>query len=1232
MGGQAAIRGFLVQTLIGLLEALDNDPPWESVTLEPDVDSEKIDLLWGYTDGTTKAVQVKSTENQFRKSDLNRWAKELEKWHRADQYELVLVGQHASAAVAKLRHAGKVSIPPAKNLDIPAFREQAAHKLDRFLKKHKLPHADGDQRAMLADALATNLATLSTKGKPLTRAALVKKIKEWVPQAAASTASQPPGNSVPATSTPRRIRIFVSSPGDVAAERNALKRVVASINRTDGQCRNAYLELFKWEQNVVPRIGPPSQEVVDAQTPDYDIYLGIMSARFGTPTGNDGSGTEKEFRDALQKWKNTGTPWITFYFDDQPRLSTNPADVRQFLNVCEFRQSIEPLGLYATYKGLSGSDEAFYEQVSEHLRKTLDLLVPFQAGNTPQKPNSDPTRYLRDLLDDSAWIDIRGLNTGKGKANRFAIEDLFISLTTSGSALRGDEMPGGRPKGSPKGARRMRGQKAEIHKGSLDPDRDVPLAKCLGNNRLVVVGDPGAGKTTFLRRVAYALCQTELGDDPLAATERLAIDDRTFPVFVRMSEWAQHLQRCEQDAEAPRGNDSAAWLPHFLSTKSVEGSSGLDQAYFRQRLDKGECTVLLDGLDEAPDRQLRERMSRLVINITKAFADCRFVITSRPAAYSGEVVLPDFVEARIDPLADAAVATFLSRWCDAIYPANKVESEKHCDELLTALRARTEIRRMARNPVMLTALAVVHWNERSLPEQRADLYESIIIWLSRSREQRPGRVTAQKTVVLLQELALRMQDDAAGRRTQVSKRWAAEQLASQFEPGSSNKVAIERAERFLEEEELDSGIIVGRGNDLVFWHLTFQEFLAARAIASRLDDVQKGIVFSTPDRVYLPDWREVLLLLAGTLHGQGTAKVEGLVGGILDGLAQSPSLSDQARCAGIVGAIVRDLRPFDYQVADPRFPQLLHQVQAIFDAARSGAVPVDERIAAGDALGQAGDPRISIRDTKYWAQIPAGKFLMGAQSENPKGKNYDAEAFDDESPVHRVQLDAFQLARYPVTVGEYQKFIEDDGYTVQRWWKEGGFGEFTEPEDWETQVEFLSRPVVGVSWWEATAYCVWAGVRLPTEAEWERAARGTTARKYPWGEETPDESRTNFDANIGHPTPVGIFPLDQTPEEICDLGGNVLEWCADCYGKYSKRATSNPSGPPQATDRVFRGGSWSGGSVRCRAAYRSRLVPQYRYDYLGFRVAAVPVGGAVPAQEQAQPAAQAKTKRGGAAQ
>jgi formylglycine-generating enzyme required for sulfatase activity len=191
--------------------------------------------------------------------------------------------------------------------------------------------------------------------------------------------------------------------------------------------------------------------------------------------------------------------------------------------------------------------------------------------------------------------------------------------------------------------------------------------------------------------------------------------------------------------------------------------------------------------------------------------------------------------------------------------------------------------------------------------------------------------------------------------------------------------------------------------------------------------------------------------------------------------------------------------------------------------------------------------------------------------------------------AHAVKLNTYEIGKYPVTVEEFSEYVEDGG---------------AEPRDWDKQVAHPNRPVVNVSWHEAVAYCRWAGVRLPTEAEWERAARGLADRPYPWGTEEPDPSRANYDeTKIGAPTPVGLFPGGATPEGICDLAGNVWEWVADWYGEYPKGNQKNPAGPKTGDSRVLRGGAWYFQSGVLGAANRVRFQPGYRYGIIGFRCA-----------------------------
>ncbi len=539
------------------------------------------------------------------------------------------------------------------------------------------------------------------------------------------------------------------------------------------------------------------------------------------------------------------------------------------------------------------------------------------------------------------------------------------------------------------------------------------------------------------------------------------------------------------------------------------------------------------------------------------------------------------------------------------------------------MNARPGIHRLARNTVMLTALAVVHWNEKRLPEQRAELYESILRWLARSREDRKGRAKPERCLELLRRLALEMFKAEGGRKVQASRHWAAEQIQSEF-----GNVKI--AQQFLEEEELDSGILVRRGEELRFWHLSFQEYLAARAIAGLKDEEQLELLLEDPPRrFYQPEWREVVLLLAGVLYAQGREKVDKLFDAVLDHLGDKASLIDQARATGLLLGIVRDLAPFDYQPKNQtKFQSLITATLGIFDREHAATVPINLRIEAAEALGQAGDPRLA--DTsKVWVEIPGGSFWMGAQQDDPQARNYDADAGDYETP-HEVELDGFRIGRWPVTVQEYADFIEDEAYSNERWWAMGGFQQWQNPEDWEQQTEHRNRPVVGISWFEAMAFCAWRTehlsimgklplgrqIRLPTEAEWEWAARHDRAWRYPWGNEDCSEDRLNYNHNIGVPTPVGLYPQGATPEGVLDLAGNVWEWCHDWFsGTYYQTCASqgkvkNPMGPKQWNYRVLRGGSWILNPPFARCAYRVNLVPGFRFSRFGFRlVCASPITG-----------------------
>ena len=217
--------------------------------------------------------------------------------------------------------------------------------------------------------------------------------------------------------------------------------------------------------------------------------------------------------------------------------------------------------------------------------------------------------------------------------------------------------------------------------------------------------------------------------------------------------------------------------------------------------------------------------------------------------------------------------------------------------------------------------------------------------------------------------------------------------------------------------------------------------------------------------------------------------------------------------------------------------------------------------------------------------IPVGEFTMGSD----KGD-------DDEQPIHKVFLDSFYIDKFEVTNGRFAKFVE--AIQSEPPW---GFA------DKETPVVRPDQPVRWVNWMDAIGYCLWAGKRLPTEAEWEKAARGPDARLYPWGNDAPTPAHAVFGLKEGSDTVSAIGNRDKgkSPYGVHDLAGNLYEWTTDWYDEefYSKNPAINPKGPLEGTAKVQRGGSYINGAYRLRSSFRTKGDPTEHDPNVGFRCA-----------------------------
>ena len=310
--------------------------------------------------------------------------------------------------------------------------------------------------------------------------------------------------------------------------------------------------------------------------------------------------------------------------------------------------------------------------------------------------------------------------------------------------------------------------------------------------------------------------------------------------------------------------------------------------------------------------------------------------------------------------------------------------------------------------------------------------------------------------------------------------------------------------------------------------------------------------------------------------------------------------------------------------------QALQAVAAVYGSGAastsSAAVPVSQTPPPAGSLGARHAPPITFD----WVTIPAGKFRMGSD------KAKDEDASDDEQPQHKVMLPTYRMARYPVTVTQFAQFVKATGYqtTAEKqgsaWgWTSASYEEirgasWAHPEGPDSDVkQKAEHPVTCVSWDDVNEFCRWAtevlraagqsiDIRLPSEAEWERAARGTDGRIYPWGNEAPDKARCNFNMDVGDTKPVGNYPTGKSPYGVADMAGNVWEWTGSYWGQNSKKPDFGyPYDPHDGREdqaaggrRVVRGGSFDVVQDYVRCAARFNLVTGHRSHNVGFRVCA----------------------------
>ncbi|RMG71792.1 MAG: TIR domain-containing protein [Chloroflexi bacterium] len=721
--------------------------------------------------------------------------------------------------------------------------------------------------------------------------------------------------------------------------------------------------------------------------------------------------------------------------------------------------------------------------------------------------------------------------------------------------------------------------------------------------RCVLLGEPGGGKTTTIWKLAADLVER-------------ALTDRTAPIplLVRLGKWT----------------DADQSLPDFIASQL--GDLG---AYLEPLLSEKRAALLLDGLNEIPASQHKAKYQK-VRQFVEANTDLLVVVSCRELDYTIDLGFDKINITPLDPirirefvrrylgeakgddlfwkLAGERAADWHRRFMDEI--GNKLEQPErvfwtaaqlpegitwdywhnndntYWHKWLNEREKPSGLMVLARNPYMLLMLTSVYAVEGKLPDNRGQLFAKFVETLL----EREGVPDDEHTPLTdgLAKVAYEMQI----RRAEADS------------DGSNALTVLPRAEveSILGERLLylaRSASILSVGDQVRFTHQLLQEYFAAKYmdIEIRAGRLQASDIWKPESWWERTNWEEAAILLAGLYSDDPTPVVLWL-------MDAQPEIA--AQCITRSGVT-------------PPPDQTLLKLRAVWIPRLTdleGDPDPRARAAVGRALGQlvlsSGEPldnrrgvSVIVRDGVRlpdidWVTIPAGVFIYG--DDNKDDYPHLARPADRQ----QITLPAFQISRYPVTYAQFQCFVEAADYNDDRWWEgipgeEEVFGTVYKTRELSQQrFPFWNHPREMVTWYQAVAFCRWLSdkvgyeITLPTEQQWERAARGTDGRKYPYEGEFDAAKGNTEETGIGQTSAVGIFPNGASLDGVLDMSGNVWEWCA------------NKSKEPDMTDvddsgalRVLRGGSWNTYPYDARAAFRNNLIPNSRISFSGFRLCCV---------------------------
>lgn len=976
--------------------------------------------------------------------------------------------------------------------------------------------------------------------------------------------------------TLRHVNILIASPSDVSEERDMAVEVINEWNIRNKDIHKLELEAVLWESHSAPESGERVQGILNKQIVDQcDFAIAIFWTRIGTHTGVAPGGSVEEVQRLMAAGKQ-----VMFYFSNVP-YRTKEVDLEQVAAIERFKKLLQKNALVQEYDERHEFRQRLVHQLDLNIKSWYNLTA--ETGTIERYENQQSLqRYQETLKNHLCEVNL----SGSPAIDSFSVrlEDTFVSLRLS-ETWRSER-------------RFEKGIVDDGMDGSRTRNPEEVMSLVFKHHRLLlVIGDPGSGKTTLLKYYALS-CMDDGRYKELGFSEPVSV------FYMPLRELKKSI-----DVHEPLPAALSSWCDKRYLNNIAERN-------ITDWLEQASTLVLLDGLDEIGDVQVRIAVCKWIDSTVKRFGNARFVVTSRSTGYrkgDGIEIVTSHVRADIMDFTKEQQEQFLRKWFRAVYqrelpPADTPEPEwgklqaERAQEKAEAIvnylhqEQNESLRVLARVPLLLQIMALL-WKEREyLPNSRLKLYNAALDYLLDYRDKQKGiypLLPAEDARRVLSPVSLWMQEKLG--KDEADRDAMHTEMQKELDTLSTPLLAPDFCANLVHR----AGLLVEYGdNEYVFRHKTFREYLAGVQLVKNVYRIN-GFLDQLVN--YFGDdwWQEPLRFFIAQLDDAD------LFDQFIKKLFDSPvteSLTPKQQ--NQLRTLVREAPQRKVDALETK----------LFDAATSmnrksyltECLKVMDRKDASEAVSRFESEREAVTVFK-------NPFELDAQYVKIEGGTFRYSVTEKQETV-----DDFYMAKYPVTNWLYRRFIEylksgkvdgDEDLPLDIFrkalnelsfftWSKNEYDVATpDRSGYDLAILFQSKydddkrfngdeqPVVGITWYAARAYCLWLSMmeseghdatryRLPTEIEWEYAAAGKEGRRYPWGSAKPTSKLANYGKNEGATTHVGSYLDGATPEGLYDMAGNVWEWMENWR-------------EDRTGARALRGGSWLdvAGDLRCSSRY-----------------------------------------------